>query len=80
MVFHLSPSDCQSLQVSRTLLCILVDLSNAVVWMVSETSFDCWSKLKIMAFFVVGGAAAVTVAVYIVSVIVAGVLSCRMLL
>ncbi len=31
-----------------------------------------------MAFFVVGGAAAVTVAVYIVSVIVAGVLFCRM--
>ena len=30
-----SSSDCKSLQVSTTLLCILADLNNAVVWVVS---------------------------------------------
>ena len=35
MFFHGSLSDSKSLQVSRTLLSILADLSNAVVWMVS---------------------------------------------
>ena len=35
MVFHWSLSDNKSSQVSRTLLSIQVDLSNAVVWMVS---------------------------------------------
>ena len=35
MVFHLSQSDSKSLQVSRTLLSILVVLNNAAVWMVS---------------------------------------------
>ena len=34
MVFHRCLSDSKSLQVSRTLLRILADLSNAVVWMV----------------------------------------------
>ena len=34
MVFHCSLSDCKSLQISWTLLGILADLSNAVVWMV----------------------------------------------
>ena len=36
MVFHLSPSDTKFSQVSRTLLSILGDLNNAVVWMVSS--------------------------------------------
>ena len=35
MVFHKSLSDSKSPQVSRTLLSILADLSNIVVWMVS---------------------------------------------
>ena len=35
MVFHWSLSDSKSPQVSRTLLSILADLNNAVVWMVS---------------------------------------------
>ena len=35
MIFHLSPSDCNSLQVFWFLLSILGDLSNAVIWMVS---------------------------------------------
>ena len=35
MVFHWSLSDCKCLQVSRTLLSILADLNNAVLWMVS---------------------------------------------
>ena len=34
MVFHQSLSDSKSHQVSRTLLSILADLNNAVVWMV----------------------------------------------
>ena len=35
MIFQWSLSDCKSFQVSRTLLSILVDLRNVVVWMVS---------------------------------------------
>ena len=35
MVFHLSLSDSKSSQVFRTLLSILTDLNNAIVWMVS---------------------------------------------
>ena len=35
MVFHLSLNNSKSLQVSRTLLSILANLNNAVVWMVS---------------------------------------------
>ena len=35
MVFHWSPSDRKSPQVTRTFLSSLVDLNNAVVWMVS---------------------------------------------
>ena len=35
MVFHSSFSDCKSPQISRTLLSILTDLNNAMVWMVS---------------------------------------------
>ena len=34
-IFHWSLSDNKSPQISRTLLCILIDLINAVVWMVS---------------------------------------------
>ena len=34
MVFHCSLSDSQSPQVSRTLLSILADLNNVVVWMI----------------------------------------------
>ena len=34
MVFHWSVSDCKIPQVSRTLLNILADLNNAVIWMV----------------------------------------------
>ena len=36
MVFHWSLSNNKSLEVSRTLLSILANLSNAVVWMVSS--------------------------------------------
>ena len=35
MVFHRGLSDSKSPQISRTLLCILVDRNNTVVWMVS---------------------------------------------
>ena len=35
MVSHISLSDIKSAQVSRTLLSILTDLNNAVVWMIS---------------------------------------------
>ena len=38
MVFHWSLSDCKSLQVTRTLLSILVDLNYSVVWMI----FTCY--------------------------------------
>ena len=38
-VFHLSLSDSKFLQVSRTLLSILADLRNAVVWMVFTRPF-----------------------------------------
>ena len=46
MVFHWSLSDSKSPQVSWTLLCILVDLNNDVVWIVStrpliSKSFSC---------------------------------------
>ena len=41
MVFHWSLSDKKSPQVSRTLLSILSDLKNAVVWMVSTSNW--WS-------------------------------------
>ena len=36
VVFHRSQSDYKSTQVSRTLLSILADLNNAVVWVVSS--------------------------------------------
>ena len=36
MVFHWSLSDSKSPQVSRTLLSILADLNNTVVWMISD--------------------------------------------
>ena len=35
MIFHLSPSDSKSPQVSRTFLSIRPDLNNAVIWMAS---------------------------------------------
>ena len=35
IVFHWSPSGSKFPQVSRTLLSILIDLNNAVIWMVS---------------------------------------------
>ena len=35
MAFHWSLSDSKSLQVSRTLLCILADLNNNLVWIIS---------------------------------------------
>ena len=38
MDFHSNLSDCKSPQVSRTLLSILADLKNAIVWMVSTRS------------------------------------------
>ena len=39
MVFHWSLSDSKSPHVSRTLLSILTDLNNAVVWIVSTRPF-----------------------------------------
>ena len=51
MVFHRSQSDNKSLQVSRTLLGILADLTNALVWMVftrpliSKSSSPCTNLL-----------------------------------
>ena len=54
MVFHCSLSDCKSSQGSRTLLNILVDLNNAVVWMVStrplifKSSSPCTNPLVIV--------------------------------
>ena len=51
MVFQRSLSDNKSPQVSRTLLCILADLNNAVVWIVftrpliSKSSSPCTSSL-----------------------------------
>ena len=39
MVFQLSLSDSKFPQVSRTLLSILIDLNNAVVWMMSSRPF-----------------------------------------
>ena len=38
MVFHWSLSDSNSLQVFRTFLCVLADLNNVVLWMVSTRS------------------------------------------
>ena len=35
MAFHWNPSDRKSFQVSRTLLSILADLNNGVIWIVS---------------------------------------------
>ena len=40
MVFHWSLSDSKSSQISRTLLGILTDLNNAVVWMISTRPFN----------------------------------------
>ena len=51
MLFHWSLSDSKSLQVSRTLLSILVDLNNAVVWtvstrlVISKSSIPCTNPL-----------------------------------
>ena len=51
MVFHKSLRDSKSLQVSITLLCILADLNNAVVWMtstrplISKSSCHCTNLL-----------------------------------
>ena len=51
MVFHRSLSDSKSTQVSRTLLSILADLNNAVIWMasarplISKSSNPCASPL-----------------------------------
>ena len=39
MVFHWNLNESKSSQVSRTFLCILSDLNNAVVWMVSTRPF-----------------------------------------
>ena len=39
MDFHWSLSDSKSLQVSRTLLSILANLNNAIVWMISTCPF-----------------------------------------
>ena len=39
MVYHWSLSDSESSQVSETLLSILADLSNAVIWMVTTRPF-----------------------------------------
>ena len=39
MIFHWSLSDSKSPQVSCTLLSIMADLSNAVVWVVSSRPF-----------------------------------------
>ena len=38
VAFHISSSNSKSSQVFRTLLNILADLNNAVVWMVSNSS------------------------------------------
>ena len=54
MVSHWILSDSKSPQVSRTLLCILTDLNNAVVWVVSthplisKTSSSCINPLMIV--------------------------------
>ena len=40
MVFHMSSSDSKSTQVFWTLLSILADLHNAVVWVVSSSHFQ----------------------------------------
>ena len=51
MTFHKSLSDSKSPKVSRTLLSILTDLNNAVVWMlswrplISESSSPCTNTL-----------------------------------
>ena len=48
MVFHWSLRDSKSLQVSRTLFSILVDLNNAIVWMVSDFSVFFTKPLEIV--------------------------------
>ena len=51
IVFHWSLSDSESPHVFRTLLCILVDLNNAIVWiissslLISKSSNSCTSHL-----------------------------------
>ena len=51
MVFHWSLSDCKSSQISRTLLSILADLDNDVVWiastrpLISKSSCPCTKPL-----------------------------------
>ena len=52
MVFHWSFRDSKSLQVSRTLLSILADLNNAVVWMVATCTVISKSSTPCIQSFV----------------------------
>ena len=47
MVFHWSLSDSKSRQVSRTLLSILADLNNGVVWMVLSRPTSLWEPFQV---------------------------------
>ena len=48
MVFHSSLSDRKSRQFSRSLLSILVNLTNAVVWFVGWLDFMAYQPLQVI--------------------------------
>ena len=52
MVFHCSLSDGKSLQVFRTLLSILADLNDAIVWMVSTSALISKSSIPLINLLV----------------------------
>ena len=53
MVFHCSLSDSKSPQISRTLLSILADLNNVVIWMVSTRPLISMGLKKVENFIVI---------------------------
>ena len=66
MVFHWSLSDCRSLQVSRTLLGILADFNNAVVWVVSFCLHTAMSSSSFTNLLVNGPSAPITIGITVI--------------
>ena len=63
MVLHLIPSDSKSPQFSRTLLSILVDLNNAVVWMISTCLLISTSSIPFTEPFVTLSSRRITICI-----------------
>ena len=63
MVFHWSLSDNKSPQISRTLLSILADLNNAVVWVVSTRTLISKSTNPSTSYLMIVPSAPITIGV-----------------